>query len=351
MNVLFLTDDIFYVSGVSKHLYYLLKEFSKDENYNIFLVCPGGDFVDEFKKLRITVIIKKEISHYNRSYLNIIKSIWFIYNLVKTKKIQIIHSHTHYAANIAWMTSKLTKSITIQTIHGMILPVGKLPHFIADYFITVNKNTINYLISIGKESRRIFFVNLGIPFPERQLHKSNEIRIFFASRLVPGKGADIYLDAIALVWDGLKEKVSFILAGEGECENELKEQIARLKIDVKFLGKIKDTYDYLKDTHVFVFSSRYQTEGFPLAIVEAALNENLIITSDFVSLKEIFEENKDCLVFYNNDPVKLAEKIKVAVENFHDYSKMIENCTEKARKNFSVDKMVSELKNIYQNVR
>ena len=60
MNVLFLTDDILYVSGVSKHLYYLLKEFSKDQNYNIVLVCPGGDFVDEFKKLRITVIVKKK---------------------------------------------------------------------------------------------------------------------------------------------------------------------------------------------------------------------------------------------------------------------------------------------------
>ena len=350
MNILFLTDEVIYVSGVSKHLYYLLKEFSKDESYNIFLVCPGGDFVDEFKKLRITVIVKKKISHHNRSYLNIIKSVWFIYNLVNKQKIKIIHSHTHYAANIAWWTSKLTKSITIQTIHGIQPPGGRLPHFIADYFISVNKNSANYLVSIGKEKGRIFFVNIGIPFPEKHFKNSNEIKIFFASRLIPGKGADIYLDAIALVKDRLQEKVSFILAGEGECENELKEQIFRLKIDVKFIGKVKDTYDYLKDTHIFVFSSRYQTEGFPLAIIEAALNENLIITSDFISLKEIFEENKDCLVFYNNDPVQLAEKINLAVNNYSDYSKMILNGSGKARENFSVNKMVFELKSIYRNV-
>jgi glycosyltransferase involved in cell wall biosynthesis len=350
MNILFLTDDILYVSGVSKHLYYLLKEFSKDENYNIFLVCPGGDFVDEFKKLRITVIVKKEISHHNRSYLNIIKSAWFIYNLVNKNKIQIIHSHTHYAANIAWWTSKLTKSITIQTIHGIQLPDGRLPHFIADYFISVNKNSVNYLVSIGKEKGRIFFVNLGIPFPEKHIKNNNEMKIIFASRLIPEKGADIYLDAIALVKDRLKEKVLFILAGEGKCENELKEQISRLKIDVKFLGKVKDTYDYLKETHIFIFSSKYQTEGFPLAIVEAALNGNLIITSDFISLKEIFEEDKDCLVFHNNDPAQLAEKINLAADNYHDYSEMILNCAEKVRKNFSVDKMVFDLKNIYNNV-
>ena len=93
------------------------------------------------------------------------------------------------------------------------------------------------------------------------------MKILFASRLVPEKGADIYLDAIALVKDRLKEKVSFFLAGEGECENELKEQISRLKIDVKFLGKVKDTNDYLKDTHIFVFSSRYKAEGFPIALL------------------------------------------------------------------------------------
>jgi glycosyltransferase involved in cell wall biosynthesis len=351
MNILFLTDEILYVSGVSKHLYYLLKEFSKDENYNIVLVCPGGDFVDEFKKLRITVIVKKEISHHNRSYLNIIKSIWFIYNLVNKEKIQIIHSHTHYSANIAWWTSKLTKSITIQTIHGIQPFGGRLPHFIADYFISVNKNTINYLVSIGKEKGRIFFINLGVPFPEKHFKNSNEIKIFFASRLVPEKGADIYLDAIALVRDRLKEKVSFLLAGEGKCENELKEQISRLKIDVKFISKVKDTNDYLRETHIFIFPSWSQSEGFPLVMIEAALNENLIITSDFISLKEIFEEDKDCLVFYNNDPAQLAEKIILAVDNYSGYSEMILNCTEKARKNFSVDKMVSELKNIYRNVR
>jgi L-malate glycosyltransferase len=346
-----LTDDIIYVSGVSKHLYYLLSELSNDKNYHIFLVCPGGDFVEEFKKLGITVIVKKEMSHHNRSYLNIIKSVWFIYHLVNKEKIQIIHSHTHYAANIAWWTSKLVKSITIQTIHGIQPPGGRLPHFIADYFISVNKNNINYLISNGKDKTKIFFVNLGIPFPEKYCKNDAELKIFFASRLVPEKGADIYLDAIALVKDNLKEKVLFILAGEGECENALKEQISRLKIGVKFLGKIKNTDDYLKETNIFIFTSRYQTEGFPLAIIEAALNGNLIITSDFISLKEIFEEDKDCLIFYNNDPVQLAEKINLAIDNYHNYSEMIANCYKKARENFSVDKMVFEIKNIYRNVR
>jgi glycosyltransferase involved in cell wall biosynthesis len=351
MNVLFLTDEIIYVSGVSKHLYYLLGELSKDENYNIVLVCPGGDFVDEFRKLKINVIVNKEISHHERSFYNIIKCIWFIYNLVKKHNIQIIHSHTHYVANIAWWTSKLTKSTTIQTIHGIIPHGGILPHFIADYFISVNKNAINYLVSIGKKEERIYFVNLGLPFPEKHIKNRNEIKILFASRLIPEKGGDIYIDAIALVKDKLKEKVSFALAGEGECENELKEQIARLKVDVKFLGKIKNTYDYLKDTHIFVFPSWSRSEGFPLAIIEAALNENLIITSDFISLKEIFEENKDCLVFYNNDPAQLAEKIVLAVDNYNDYSEMILSGSGKARKNFSVDKMVLELKDIYRNVR
>jgi glycosyltransferase involved in cell wall biosynthesis len=351
MNILFLTDDVLYVSGVSKHLYYLLKEFSKDENFNIFLVCPGGDFISEFKKLRITVILKKEISHHDRSYINIIKSIWFIYGLVTKNNIQIIHSHTHYVANIAWFTSKLTKIITIQTIHGIQPSGGRLPHFIADYFITVNKNTINYLVSIGKEKGRIFFVNLGIPFPPKHLKNNDEIKIMFASRLVPEKGADIYLDAIAVIQDRLKVNVSFLLAGEGECEKKLKEQISRLKIDVKFLGKVKDTNDYLKDTNIFVFSSKHQTEGFPLAIIEAALNENLIITSDFISLKEILVEDKDCLVFYNNNPAQLADKINLAVKNYQGYSKMILNSTEKARINFPVEKMVSELKIIYLNVR
>jgi len=350
MNILFLSDEITYVSGVSKHLFYLLRDFSKDKNYNIFLVCPGGDFVDEFRKLKITVILKKEISHKERSILNFFKCVWFLYNLVVNKNIQIIHSHTHYVANISWWTSKLKKTITFQTIHGIQPPGGILPHFISDYFITVNKNTINYLVSLGKKKDRIYFVNLGLPVPEKHFKNCKELKIFFASRLVPEKGADIYIDSIALMKDRLNERVSFMMAGEGVCENEVKEQIERLKIDVKFLGKVKDTYEYLKETHIFVFTSRYKTEGFPLSIIEAALNANLIITSDFISLKEIFEENIDCLVFYDNDPAQLAEKLIHALNNFDHYSGMISNGEQKARINFSVDKMLSEMKKIYSNV-
>lgn len=350
MNVLYLTDDVLYVSGVSKHLYYLLDELSKDENYNIILVCPGGDFVDEFQKLNIKLIVKKEISHHNRSFLNYLKSIWFIYKLVSKNKVQIIHSHTHYSANIAWCASKLTKTVTVQTIHGIQPSGGRLQHFIADYFISVNKNTINYLVSIGKERGKIFFVNLGIPIPEKYIKQSNELNIFFASRLVPEKGVDIYLDSIALVKNKLKEKVSFFLAGEGECKKELMEQITRLKIDVKFLGKVSNTNEYLKNSHIFVFSSRYQTEGFPLSIIEAALNANLIITSDFISLKEVLTDGSECLVFYNNDPEQLAEKIILAVNKYQNYSNMINKCKAVAEKNFAVNNMVSELKNIYENV-
>jgi glycosyltransferase involved in cell wall biosynthesis len=350
MNILFLTDSVIYVSGVSKHLYYFLNELSKDENYNILLVCPGGDFIDEFKKLNIKVIVCNEISHNNRSFVNILKSIWLIYNLVIKNKIQIIHSHTHYTANIAWWTSKLTKIITIQTIHGIQLPGGRLPHFIADYFIAVNKNTVDYLVSIGKDERSIFIVNLGLPIPGKYVKNIGELKILFASRLVPEKGADVFIDAIALARDRLKEKVSFILVGEGECENELKSQIERLKIDVNFLGKVRDSNYYLKDSHIFVFASRHQTEGFPLAIIEAALNENLIITSDFISLKEVFEEDKDCLIFYNNDPAKLSEKIILAVTNFQNYSGMILNSNMKAKRHFSLDKMITEYKNIYHHV-
>ena len=171
-----------------------------------------------------------------------------------------------------------------------------------------------------------------------------------ASRLVPEKGVDIFLEAIGLVKEKLIKKVSFLMAGEGECESELKDQISRLKIDVNFLGKVPDINKYLTDTHIFVFSSKYKSEGFPLSIIEALLNANLLITSDFTSLTEIFEDGKDCMIFYNNDPEQLAEKINLAVTNYEGLSEMILNGTKKARNNFSLDKMVLEMKKIYQNV-
>ena len=75
----------------------------------------------------------------------------------------------------------------------------------------------------------------------------------------------------------------FLLIGEGEDKDKLKELVKELKIrdKVKFLGIRKDINKLLQGMDVFLFPSKF--EGLSLSLIEAQASGLLIFTSNTVS--------------------------------------------------------------------
>lgn len=336
LNILYVTGKLNFTDGVTSHLFYLLKELSKNPGLNVHLICTGGDSVRRFEDEGIKIIINSNFDHDKRSIVNFTASVKFLAGILRERKINIVHSHNHYSANISYYASRFSNAVTVQTLHGLIADTGFLSHFKADKIITVNEQSLDYLIEnklFRKEN--LFFINHGYAFSSEK-RKSEYRRILCASRLIQEKGADVFIRAAELINRCEKDKLEFIIAGNGQYEGESKKLDSALNAGVQFKGTIKNLPVFMTGTDIFVMPTRSKSEGFPMTLVEAAFSGNFLIVSDTVPCKNIFEDMKDGYVFKTDDHKDLAGKIIKVIEEA-DKSRLIsENFKSKAKKIFDL---------------
>lgn len=350
INLLILTNEINYTDGVTSHLYYLLTELSKEKEVSIFLMCSGGDMVERFKNSGIKVFEDANLSHKQRSINNFTKIIIRLIKFCSVNKIDVVHSHNHYAANIANRVSGFSDIKTVQTIHGLIPEGGMLKHFKADKYVAVSEPIVKHLLKNKLSTKEnVKLIRHGFPaIPEISKKLSGEIKIICASRLIKEKGIDNFIKAAKIVKDRFHNKVKFLVAGTGEEENELKLLSKKLNVEIIFLGNVKNMTEIFKETDIFVLPTRSQSEGFPMSIVEAAFTKNLIIAPRFDWLESVFVDGTDGLTFTIDNYEELSDRIIFALDNPDLLNQMSEHFRIKATKLFSIKQITDKHLELYK---
>ena len=107
----------------------------------------------------------------------------------------------------------------------------------------------------------------------------------------------------------LKKEEKLVIVGDGPDKTKLEELVNNLKIDdVVFLGKKSNPYIWMKNSKLFVLSSKY--EGFPTVLVEALTLNVPSISSDCpTGPREILGNNKEGALFKNQDIDGLKNKL------------------------------------------
>lgn len=350
MNILLIVNELRFACGVTNHIFHLSKGLLKANKVKIWIICGGGSGLDKFKNLNIILTVDKRFLHTERNIVNYVSAIGFLVNFIKKNKIQIVHPHTHYAANISRNASKFIKIKTIQTNHGLLQTKGILKHFSAEKYIAINEHIYNYILEnkIAK-SQNVKFIRCGIPIPKEFPQKDySKIKIIAASRLDFEKGLDIFINAVSKLKDEVKTKAEFYIAGEGECESELRKLNRQKNSGIQFLGIVKDMYKLLSETHIFVYPSRSNSEGFPAVITEAGATGNLLISSNFGGSEYVIENNKDGLIFSQNNYTELKNILSTVLENYKKFIPLSLNFYKKAKKWFDLDTMISQHIELYK---
>ena len=350
LNILILTNELKITCGVSSALNSFLSNIPKDSNMTFYLGCGGGDAVDKFRPLVKNLFVKDYLKHENRSFINFIKNILFIFSFCRRNRIDIIHSHTHYAANIAHIVAKLTGRKTVQSIHGIIDEIGIIPHYIADKYIAVNEHIIKYFQN--KKERllgKTFLIRCGYNFPEKCPKRTNEIiKFILGSRLIYEKGIDIYINAIKVIPDSLRSRCEFFIAGEGKDERTFREMAKGYNI--VFLGSVPDFDNFLLTTDVFIIPTRSRSEGFPTSIIQAAKSGNLVISSDFFGVNEVLKHNHNALIFNTEDYIFLSRVIQDVIEKSRTYEEMVETNFYESKNLFDLMGMIHSTFELYSSL-
>ncbi len=141
-----------------------------------------------------------------------------------------------------------------------------------------------------------------------------QLKILNIGRFTEQKDQLTLLKAINIIKSKLN--IELIIIGRGMLENKLKNFVIKNKLTkfVKFEKFTKNPYAKLKQTEVFVLSSRF--EGLPNVLLEALVLKKFVISSSCqTGPKEILLNGKGGLLFKVGDYRGLANKILFYVSN------------------------------------
>jgi glycosyltransferase involved in cell wall biosynthesis len=218
-----------------------------------------------------------------QSFFGVLKYALFIYLSKMARKQIIIHLHGNTLINTynqsRPLKKKILRSILSKTSKAIVLSeslkANFRPFIQAEKIYVLNNFVEQYLFL--KEQ-------------ERQEKTYNKLKIVYLSNLMTEKGIFYFLDALEML---NQRGVNFDARCAGNIDFTLKSQILDNFEKIKnatYLGVVKENEkrELLKWGNVFVFPS-YLVEGLPLAILEAMVTGNIIISTEHQALRDYFD--------------------------------------------------------------
>lgn len=375
------------VGGAEALLEHYIRALPKSK-YEHFVYYFGdeGPIKDRIKALNIPVYAGKKMASLKNPFIFVFKLIYLVKDLmsfIKDRQVQVIQSHLRRPNQLAVVVGKICKIPAFPTVHNSMTFIDKRPFWdprvyvirlmdefiyrMADNVIAVShevKKTVEQRYSLG--AQKVVVLKNGIVFEEdliesrvdktKMSNKKSIFRIIAVGRLVDIKCHDLIIKAVAeLVNKGI-DKIKLMIVGDGVEYARLNNLIYELNLEkyVNLLGMRNDVIDLMKNSDVFVLSSRY--EGLSIAMIEAMACGLPVIASDAPGIRDFiisgtngllfpagdYKEISKCIIeLYQNEPLraKLCYGAKMTYYEEYDMKKNIkvfdELCRQKGINNYN----------------
>jgi len=173
----------------------------------------------------------------------------------------------------------------------------------------------------------------------------------FTGRLVPHKGVDVILEALAQ----LPPDVVLVVVGAGPRLPSLVGLARRLGVEdrVRFCPAVSDEELplFLALGDVFVFPSQNRLEGFGLVVAEAMAAGLPVVVADMPGVREVIEPGKEGLLAEPLIATDLAAKVRILLDDPALARKMGHAARERAEALYALPVVVRSLLSLYEGLR
>ena len=174
--------------------------------------------------------------------------------------------------------------------------------------------------------------------------------VLFVGRLSYEKGLPVLLKAAGKVL-GKRNDVSFLIAGSGPLENEMKALAGKIEgaeRSIVFAGEVgfDDVGSYYNVADIVVVPSFM--EAFGRTAAEAFSMKKPVIAAGIGGLRDIVEMNETGLVYSVRDFETLAENINALLDDENKCRQFGANGFRKFRENFSRDVVIKKIEKLYE---
>jgi len=325
INVLEMIDSSM-VGGGQKHLYSLVQGLDKTK-FNISVVV--SDDGPLFKKLLSDGIrvfrtdIRKNFNPF---------TILRLYKILKTNKIDVIHTHGTVAGVWGRLAASLARTpVIIYTLHGIhylnshnrifkqiFILIDQILSKFSDKIICVatSDQEKGYKFKLFEKGKSIviyngvdpdFFKPTGDSLAKRREFniKPESPVVGIVARLHIQKGYHYFFKAINLVKKSYPD-IRALVIGDGPQLEELRERVQQLELNdnIIFTGTRDDIPELLNMMDVFVLSSLW--EGMPLTALEAMSCKKPIVVTEVDGVSEALTDGETGILVPPKNPEALG---------------------------------------------
>jgi glycosyltransferase involved in cell wall biosynthesis len=352
------------IGGGESHVLNLVKNMDRKRFEPIVLSFTAGPMVDELILSGIQVKVIETERPFDVAVWKKVKT------FMVEEGIDIIHAHGTRAMSNVFFPARQLHLPLIYTVHGwsfhpdQIYPVRQSRQIAeriltkrADQTICVSRNNqiegvvklnlknslvIHNAIDLHKFNPAITNDNL-----RKELHiNKNHTVIGYIVRMTSQKDPFTMLKAFQSV---LKEHqdVTLLMVGDGELKEKSMRFARELNIQqhVIFEPFRTDIPEVLQTIDIYCLPSLW--EGYPIGILEAMAMKKCVVASPVGGTKELVMDGSTGLLVEPHEPEKLAEALRLLIENINLRSDLATNGHSFAQNNFSIQTLVQKVEKEY----
>jgi len=285
-----------------------------------------------------------------------------IKDLCDREKPDVVHTHG-YRPDILHAASRVRRNFaTVTTLHGSSRVGGSTTfHEMAqmlllrrfDAVISVSRQLADQLRGKRVRPERLHVIPNGWSDRIRVMQASEArgrlnlpaqgIVIGWVGRLIPIKGADVFLRAVRHL-SGLQVTISVI--GDGSERTRLEELVRAegLTDRVRFHGTVPEAGSYLSAFDVFVLSSR--SEGIPVTLLEAMAARVPAVVTSVGGVPEVVG-SAEAIVVPPEDPAALAAAIRSVIQNPAAAADRADAAARRLHANFGMERWIDAHDQVY----
>lgn len=295
-----------------------------------------------------------------------------IYHLVRTERVDLIHSHLDGMNFYACLTGLTTRRPVIATFHGMVGDWHKTSVKSKLKFAVIRKSATrvvavsNYLKRelVQKwrfSSDHVTMIHNGVDFQvldrtsqtssvRAELGLSPETPLIgMVANIRRPKGYQYFVEAARLISDRMPE-CRFLIVGQGEGNllNELTSQIEALGLTDRVIltGFREDVAQILAQLDIFMLSSL--SEGLSIATIEAMGLGKPVVVTDSGGPGEIVRDGETGYLVPPADPKALADRAVELLRNHSLAERMGQAARADVRLRFSLEQNVRSYEQLYR---
>lgn len=333
------------------------------------LVCvlsEKGPIGEMIEKMGIPVIplFRMKKNHFDYGIIRDLKRI------MVREKVSIVHTHLYDGGKYGRLAARLAKvPVVIHTIHNVYVKRRSKHHlinwslsFFTDRIIAVSgavkENVVRY-DHIRPEKIQVLYNGIDLSQCDLALDRDGarsslgikppEVVIGVIARLEEQKGHQVLLEALSLMPD-LPANLKVLIVGDGKLRLSLEEETKKrgLSSRVVFLGTRKPIFPILKALDLFLLPSLW--EGFSVALLEAMAMGVPVIATKVGGAEEVITSGQQGLLIPPGEAHSLAEAIGEAWLHRDRFLRMAGMGKEKVRQNFSKERHLTLLQDLYLEV-